>query len=82
MIKLKNILEKKDSIHDRDEGAKALGKENSKDQRLDSIKKTTGYENIDESLSSSDLNKIKKLIRTEVANILKDIWVKKSMWGG
>jgi len=82
MIKLKDILEKKDSIHDRDTGTKALGKENSEKDRMLSIKKTTGYETVNEDISSSDISKIKKMIRSEVALILKDLWLKRTTWGG
>jgi hypothetical protein len=82
MIKLKEILEKKDSIHDRDTGAKPLGNENSEKDRLSSIQKTTGYEKVNEDISSSDINKIKKMIRSEVALILKDLWLKRTTWGG
>lgn len=82
MIKLKDIIESKDSLHDRQDGAKALGDENSKEDRIKSIERTTGYTEVNEAISSSDLNKIKKLIRSEVALILKDLWIKRSTWGG
>ena len=41
---------------------------------------STGYELIDESLDNNDMKKIKKLIRDVVANILRDIWLKRSTW--
>ena len=82
MINLKKLIEKKDSLHDRSNGAKALGQENSKEERIKSIEKTTGYQEVNEAISSSDLNKIKRLIRSEVALILKDLWIKRSTWGG
>lgn len=82
MIKLKDILEKKDSIHDRDTGTKSLGQENSEKDRILSIKKTIGYERVNEDISSSDIKKIKKMIRSEVALILKDLWLKRTTWGG
>ena len=46
------------------------------------IEKQTGYKFVDEGLSGSDMNKIKKEIRKEVSDILFDIWVKRSSWGG
>tara|TARA_R110002110_G_scaffold53668_1_gene154715 strand:- start:67 stop:267 length:201 start_codon:yes stop_codon:yes gene_type:complete len=46
------------------------------------LEKQTGYKFIDEDVSSSDMNKIKKEIRKEVSDILFDIWVKRSSWGG
>lgn len=37
---------------------------------------------IDEHLSSKDLNIIKKLIRSELSDVFKDLWAKRSTWGG
>ncbi len=41
---------------------------------------STGYEMLGENLNDKDLNIIKKIIRTEVADILRDIWLKRSSW--
>ena len=58
----------------------AFGKVSKK--RKKNIEKQTGYKFVDEGVSSSDMNKIKKEIRKEVSDILFDIWVKRSSWGG
>lgn len=59
---------------------KAFGK--MKKKRKKNIEKQTGYKFIDEDVSKQDLDKIKKQIRKEVSDILFDIWVKRSSWGG
>ena len=41
---------------------------------------STGYEILDESIDSKDIKKIKTIIRDVVANILRDIWLKRSVW--
>ena len=41
---------------------------------------STGYEVLDESIDSKDIKKIKMIIRDVVANILRDIWLKRSVW--
>ena len=41
---------------------------------------STGYEMLDESIDEKDLKTIKKLIRNVVANILRDIWIKRHAW--
>ena len=46
------------------------------------IEKQTGYKFIDEEISSSDMSEIKKQIRKEVSDILRDIWIKRNSWGG
>ena len=58
------------------------GGKKSKKKKKQNSTNSTGYKMVKEDISSSDINKIKKLIRSEVAMILKDLWVKKSMWGG
>ena len=35
---------------------------------------------VSEDLSNSDIKSIKKLIRDVVANILRDIWLKRNTW--
>ena len=40
---------------------------------------STGYE-IFEGIDEKDVKKIKKLVRDVVANILRDIWIKRSAW--
>ena len=58
----------------------AFGKTSKKKKK--NLEKQTGYKFMDEGVSSSDMNKIKKEIRKEVSDILFDIWVKRSSWGG
>ena len=41
---------------------------------------STGYKMIDESLDKKDLELIKKLIRDVVANVIRDIWLKRTSW--
>ena len=60
----------------------AFSKKGMKKKRKKNIEKQTGYKFIDEALSNDDLKKIKKEIRKEVSDILFDIWVKRSSWGG
>ena len=58
----------------------AFGKTSKKNKK--NLEKQTGYKFVDEGVSSSYMNKIKKEIRKEVSDILFDIWVKRSSWGG
>ena len=43
-------------------------------------KKNSHREKIGEALENKDLDRIKKLIRDVVANILRDIWLKRTTW--
>ena len=58
----------------------AFGKTSKKKKK--NLEKQTGYKFVDEGVSSSDMEEIKKQIRKEVSDILFDIWVKRSSWGG
>jgi len=58
----------------------AFGKTSKKKKR--SLEKQTGYKFVDEGVSKEDMEKIRKQIRKEVSDILFDIWVKRSSWGG
>ena len=60
----------------------AFSKKGMKKKRKKNIEKQTGYKFVDEALSNDDLKKIKKEIRKQVSDILFDIWVKRSSWGG
>ena len=62
------------------ESPNAFGK--MKKKRKKNIEKQTGYKFIDEDVSKQDLDQIRKTIRKEVSDILFDIWVKRSSWGG
>ena len=44
------------------------------------LKKSTGYTFVSEALDDKDLKQVKKLIRNVVADILRDIWLKRSAW--
>ena len=60
----------------------AFSKKGMKKKRKKNIEKQTGYKFVDEAISKDDLTKIRKEIRKEVSDILFDIWVKRSSWGG
>ena len=60
----------------------AFSKKGMKKKRKKNIEKQTGYKFVDEALEKKDIYKIRKQIRQEVADILFDIWVKRSSWGG
>jgi len=58
---------------------KGKGK-NSKKKNKEISTNSTDYELVKEALDDKDLVKIKKLIRDVVANILRDIWLKRTTW--
>ena len=58
----------------------AFGKMKKKKKK--NIEKQTGYKFIDEAISDSDMKEIKLAIRKEVSDILRDIWIKRTSWGG
>ena len=60
----------------------AFSKKGMKKKRKKNIEKQTGYKFDDEAISKDDIRQIKKQIRKEVSDILFDIWVKRSSWGG
>ena len=41
---------------------------------------STGYNVVSEELDNKDIKVVRKLIRDVVANILRDIWLKRSVW--
>ncbi len=41
---------------------------------------STGYSMVGEAIDGKDIKVIKKLIRDVVANILRDIWLKRNVW--
>ena len=53
-----------------------------KKKRKKNIEKQTGYKFVDEAISDSDMTKIRLAIRKEVSDILRDIWIKRTSWGG
>ena len=58
----------------------AFGKTSKKKKK--NLEKQTGYKFVDEGVSNSDMEEIKKQIRKEVSDILRDIWIKRNSWGG
>ena len=46
------------------------------------IEKQTGYKFVDEAIDDSDMKKVKDDIRKELSDILRDIWIKRTSWGG
>ena len=58
----------------------AFGKPSKKKKK--NLEKQTGYKFVDEALSNDEIKQIKKQIRKEVSDILFDIWVKRTSWGG
>jgi len=58
----------------------AFGKTSKKKKK--NLEKQTGYKFMDEGVSNSDMEEIKKQIRKEVSDILRDIWIKRNSWGG
>ena len=46
------------------------------------IEKQTGYKFVDEAINDGDMKKVKDAIRKEVSDILRDIWIKRTSWGG
>jgi len=61
---------------------KAFKKKGLSRKKKKNIEKQTGYSFVDEAVSSSDMDEIKKQIRKEVSDILRDIWIKRTSWGG
>ena len=60
----------------------AFSKKGMKKKRKKNIEKQTGYKFVDEALEKKDIDQIRKQIRQEVADILFDIWIKRSSWKG
>ena len=52
----------------------------SKKKRKKISTNSTGYTMLDEEIDAKDIQKLKKLIRDVVANILRDIWLKRTVW--
>ena len=44
------------------------------------LTKSTGYSVVEEAIDDKDLKIITKLIRNEVSNIIRDIWLKRASW--
>ncbi len=57
---------------------KAFGKTSKKKKK--NLEKQTGYKFVTEALNDADIKKITKLIRAVVADVLRDIWLKRASW--
>ena len=60
----------------------SFSKKGMKKKRKKNIEKQTGYKFVDEALDKKDVEKIRKQIRQEVADIIFDIWLKRTSWKG
>ncbi len=60
----------------------AFSKKGMKKKRKKNIEKQTGYKFVDEALDKKDVETIRKQIRQEVADIIFDIWLKRTSWKG
>ena len=54
------------------------GKDKKKNKRIST--NSTGYKTVNEALDEKDLKIIKKLIRSVVADVYRDIWLKRASW--
>lgn len=56
------------------------GKNKGKKKKKKISTNSTGYKQVKESIDDKDLKMIKSVIRNEVADILKTIWLKRATW--
>tara|TARA_B100001094_G_scaffold132547_1_gene128418 strand:- start:1588 stop:1908 length:321 start_codon:yes stop_codon:yes gene_type:complete len=56
------------------------GSKKSKKKKKKYSTTSTGYSVVSEDIDNKDIKVIKKLIRDVVANILRDIWLKRNAW--
>ena len=59
---------------------KAFSTKSDEKKKKKRLKKSTGYEFVNEALNDKDLKQINKLIRDVVGDILRDIWLKRTAW--
>ena len=55
------------------------GKKSNKARKKKVATNSTGYDLV-EGIDKEDIRKIKQLIRSVIANVLRDIWIKRSVW--
>ena len=58
----------------------AFSGKKSKKKKKEFSTNSTGYKTVNEALEKEDVKMIKSLIRDVVADILRDIWIKRSVW--
>ena len=56
------------------------GKKGGKKKNKKISTNSTGYTILDENIDDKDIKMIRKLVRDVVANILRDIWIKRTSW--
>ncbi len=56
------------------------GKKSNKVRKKKVSTNSTGYEMVNETLDSKDIKKVKSLVRDVIADWLRDIWIKRSVW--
>jgi hypothetical protein len=59
---------------------KAFSTKSDEKKKKKRLKKSTGYKFVTEALDDKDLKQVTKLIRSVVADILRDIWLKRTAW--
>ena len=58
----------------------AFSSKEDKKKKKKRLTRSTGYSVVSETLDSKDLKEINKMIRDVVADILRDIWLKRTAW--
>ncbi len=58
----------------------AFSSKEDKKKKKKRLTKSTGYSVVKEALDDKDLQKITKLIKVVVGDIIRDIWLKRSAW--
>lgn len=56
------------------------GNEKKRKKKIKKANKSVGYSMVKEELDNKDLKLVKELIRNTVADIIRDIWLKRASW--
>jgi len=59
---------------------KAFSTKSDEKKKKKRLKRSTGYTFVTEALDEKDLKQIQKLIKTVVGDIIRDIWLKRTVW--
>ena len=70
----------KESEKKKEDAKKKANKTKKKPVKKKVVKKTKKKLKVKEDLDNSDIKRVKKLIRQVVADILRDLWIKRSVW--